>query len=130
MTLKVYKKKWNFKITPEPKAKKKDAPKKIYIQPHDFISIMTKSKCTHKIYIDYLRNLRVATAIAPYSTRARMGAPAATLLSWNELTARVNPHSFNSQNLPRHLAELPMLKFLQHKSNIKILGCQVEWKYL
>ena len=39
---------------------------------------MTKSKRKDKIFIDYLRNSRGATAIAPYSTRARKNAPIAT----------------------------------------------------
>jgi len=46
---------------------------------------MTKSKRTGRIFIDYLRNDRSSTAIAPYSPRARKGAPVAWPVSWSGL---------------------------------------------
>lgn len=55
--------------------------------PRTFIAQATKAKRVGKIYIDYLRNGRGATAICPYSTRARPGAPVAVPLSWDELDA-------------------------------------------
>lgn len=75
-------------------------------KPNDFTSVMTKSKRTNKIYIDYLRNQQGATSIAPYSTRARTNAPVATPISWSELTTRIQPATFNIQNLPLRLAKL------------------------
>ncbi|MNT47016.1 putative DNA ligase-like protein [compost metagenome] len=47
---------------------------------------MSKEKRKGRIFIDWLRNERGATAIAPYSTRARAGGPVATPVSWSELS--------------------------------------------
>ncbi len=59
-----------------------------------------------KIYVDYLRNARGATAIAPYSTRARAGAPVAVPLTWEELPHQQTSDHFRIENLPRRLAQL------------------------
>ncbi len=54
-------------------------------EPDRFVAVMTKAKRVGKIFIDYLRNQRGATAIMPYSARARAGAPVAAPVSWTEL---------------------------------------------
>ncbi|WP_457587257.1 DNA ligase D [Ensifer canadensis] len=54
--------------------------------PDNFIATMSKEKRKGRIFIDWLRNERGATAIAPYSTRARAGGPVATPVSWGELS--------------------------------------------
>ena len=54
-------------------------------EPDRFVAVMTKAKRTGKIFIDYLRNGRGATAIMPYAARARAGAPVAAPVSWTEL---------------------------------------------
>src|SRR4029079_7247736 len=53
--------------------------------PRRFTASMAKSQRGGKIFIDYLRNDREATAIASYSPRARAGAPGALPLEWHEL---------------------------------------------
>jgi bifunctional non-homologous end joining protein LigD len=53
--------------------------------PREFTTNVSLAARRGKIYIDYLRNRRGATAIAPYSSRARPGAPVAVLLDWEEL---------------------------------------------
>ncbi|HEY6177842.1 MAG TPA: non-homologous end-joining DNA ligase [Kofleriaceae bacterium] len=59
-----------------------------------------------KIFLDYLRNGRGATFIAPYSPRARPGAPVATPISWEELAHGVDPATFTTATVPRRLATL------------------------
>jgi bifunctional non-homologous end joining protein LigD len=54
-------------------------------EPERFTAALSKAKRTGRIFIDYLRNQRGATAIMPYSARAREGAPVAAPINWEEL---------------------------------------------
>jgi bifunctional non-homologous end joining protein LigD len=74
--------------------------------PDRLIATMSKAKRTGKVFVDYLRNQRGATAVASYSTRARAGAPVATPLAWKELTARITPNGFTVDNVPPRVARL------------------------
>jgi bifunctional non-homologous end joining protein LigD len=60
-------------------------------KPSLYVTKMTKSLRKNRIYLDYLRNDRGSTAIAPYSPRARSGAPVALPLNWNDLQATTRP---------------------------------------
>jgi bifunctional non-homologous end joining protein LigD len=51
-------------------------------EPNKYTDTMSKAKRQGKIFIDYFRNEITATAIAPYSPRARPGAPVAWPVSW------------------------------------------------
>ncbi|HEV2865908.1 MAG TPA: non-homologous end-joining DNA ligase [Allosphingosinicella sp.] len=53
--------------------------------PERFTVALPKAERTGRIFLDYLRNQRTATAILPYSLRARVGAPVAAPVSWEEL---------------------------------------------
>ncbi|MDR6145251.1 bifunctional non-homologous end joining protein LigD [Sphingomonas sp. SORGH_AS870] len=55
--------------------------------PGRFVAVMTKAKRKGRIFIDWLRNQRGATAVMPYSARARAGAPVAAPVAWRELDA-------------------------------------------
>lgn len=76
------------------------------LRPDLYLANMSKAKRKNKIFLDYLRNQRGATAIAPYSTRARENAPVATPLSWDELTPKIKSDSFNLHNIPKRLKTL------------------------
>jgi len=73
--------------------------------PDRYIATMSKAKRRGKIFVDYLRNQRGATAIATFSTRARPGAPVATPLAWSELSDKLRPNQFTVANLPARLAK-------------------------
>jgi bifunctional non-homologous end joining protein LigD len=60
-------------------------------KPELYVTKMAKATRKNRIYLDYLRNDREATSVAPYSPRARSGTPVAVPLRWNELNATKAP---------------------------------------
>lgn len=54
-------------------------------EPARFTATMARAKRKGKIFIDWLRNRRGATAVMPYTVRARAGAPVAVPVGWSEL---------------------------------------------
>jgi bifunctional non-homologous end joining protein LigD len=61
-------------------------------EPDRFVANMSKAKRRGKIFVDYLRNQRGATAVCPFSTRARPGAHVAMPVSWEKLARLDNAH--------------------------------------
>ncbi len=67
-----------------------------------------KDKRGDRVFIDYLRNDYAMTAIAPYSLRAKKGAPVATPIMWEELSdLSLKPNSFTIENIFKRLAKNP-----------------------
>jgi bifunctional non-homologous end joining protein LigD len=75
-------------------------------EPERFLTRISIAERRGKIFIDYLRNDPTSTAVGPYSTRAREGAPVATPLAWEELTPRLDPAAFNVSTIPKRLAKI------------------------
>jgi len=65
-----------------------------------------KDKRGDRIYVDVMRNAYAQTAAAPYTVRARRGAPVATPLEWDELSGRgLRPDRFGLRDVPKRVAE-------------------------
>ena len=73
-------------------------------QPDRYVTTMTKSKRHGRIFIDYFRNDKAASAIAPYSTRARHGAPLAWPVGWKVLARVKSADEVTLANFRRRLA--------------------------
>lgn len=74
--------------------------------PQRLTTNMSKAKREGRIFIDYLRNGRGATAVASYTVRARQNAPVAVPIRWDELNAALRADRYNVQNLRRRLSAL------------------------
>ena len=72
--------------------------------PEQYVANMSKAKRRGKIFVDYLRNQRGATAIAPYSTRARAGAFVALPVSWKALSGLKDAHPANVASAAKKIA--------------------------
>lgn len=83
---------------------------------------MRKEKRGTKIFVDYLRNGFGATGIAPYSVRARPGAPVATPIKWSEVSRKtLKPDQWNIKNIFKRLAAHgdPWKDMLKHAKSLK-----------
>lgn len=72
-------------------------------EPDRFTATMSKARRKGRIFIDWLRNERGATAIAPYSVRARPGAPVAVPVTWAELDTLDGPATFRVDAMTERL---------------------------
>jgi bifunctional non-homologous end joining protein LigD len=67
-----------------------------------------KDKRGRRVYLDVMRNAYAQTAVAPYSVRARAGAPVATPLEWDELQTRgLRADRFTIRDIAKRLAGQP-----------------------
>jgi bifunctional non-homologous end joining protein LigD len=76
------------------------------LSPDRFTANMSKAKRQGKIYVDYVRNNRGSTSIAPFSTRAKERATVAVPLGWSELGGRIRADSFTVDTLANRLRRL------------------------
>jgi bifunctional non-homologous end joining protein LigD len=81
-------------------------------KPNLYVTKMTKASRKNRIYLDYLRNDRGATSVAPFSPRARSGVPVAMPLRWDELDSPSAPvfHVSDFQTWRRRLQRDPWKK--------------------
>ena len=93
--------------------------------PERYLATMSKSKRRGKIFIDYLRNGRGATFIAPYSPRAREGAGIAMPIEWDALSAKFKPEVFSVRSAAKYLAKRkvdPFSSLLKAQQELPSLG--------
>ena len=79
----------------------------VRIEPRMFTANMRKGQRDGRIFIDYLRNSRGATAVAPYSTRAREWAPVSMPMTWEELEQTSERPVFTVANAVERLGDFP-----------------------
>jgi len=90
--------------------------------PDNYTATLSKQARTGRIFIDYLRNGRGATAVAPYSVRARDGATVSVPVSWDEVKDGIRADRFTLTDVPQRLAGLktdPWAGFLQHRQKVR-----------
>jgi bifunctional non-homologous end joining protein LigD len=75
-------------------------------EPVHFVATMALKKRPGKVFIDYLRNGRGATFVAPYSTRRRAGAPLSLPLRWDELGPSSRGDQYSLLNVHRRMASI------------------------
>ena len=74
-------------------------------QPRRYLINMSKSARQGLIFLDYLRNDRLSTAVAPLSPRIRAGAPVSMPLTWDQVRPGLDPSRFNVRSAPALIAK-------------------------
>ena len=89
--------------------------------PYRFTINPLKRERSDRIFLDYLRNDRGSTAVAPYVVRARPGATISLPLEWNEVNARLDPSRYTLASVPKLLASRkndPWAGMTKHRQTI------------
>ena len=72
--------------------------------PGRYLTRISKAEREGRIFIDYLRNDPTSTAVGPYSSRSRPGAPVAMPIAWEDLAKPLNPKAFTIKTAPAFIA--------------------------
>jgi len=90
--------------------------------PELYVTKMTKAVRKNRIYLDYLRNDREATSVAPFSPRARPGMAVAMPLAWKELDSAKAPafHVSDFRKWRTRLGSDPWRKMLDSKQKLRV----------
>jgi bifunctional non-homologous end joining protein LigD len=78
--------------------------------PDKYLINMSKSKRTGKIFLDFLRNDRMSTAVAPLSPRLREGAPVSMPLTWGQVRSGLQPQRYTLHTVPALLKKMTAWK--------------------
>jgi bifunctional non-homologous end joining protein LigD len=88
--------------------------------PSRYLINMSKAKRVGKIFLDYLRNDRMATAVAPLSPRMRESAPVSMPVHWSQVRAGLDPARFTMKTAPALLAKSkPWADYAQSGASLK-----------